>query len=791
MEPPNPSSSSSSSARPAVFRYWLTGDLRVHASDPPAGGAAGALQPLAAVGEPFLRRVHPEDHGKVAEGVARLRAGLRDAVAAMYRRQAPDGAWAWCHTDFFGEPSTAPAGGAPVVVAQEKVLMDAGRCERLRDQSASLRELAEHHHAVFFQLDAQGRFLVASGLVGKQWGYEPAELVGTPCWAMVAEEDRPAAEGAFQFALLGKQTPPPIFVRRRRRDGTYVAEETRLAPAADGSAPTVHGIALVVGVAASAAAPTAPASAPASTDATPRGTPAPADTRPVATAAAAAAAAAAADGRLWAPAPSATPRPAPPEIKPAVSVMEVLSNVPADRASAVHSLMHLGTTAAAAAAPADAAQDRGATAPVGLPPSLLPTAYANAPRAPYPMPPPAVPPSLTGMAPVKLEPAQRGAPPTSPGMLYYHPARPSLPGVYFAPPSANPAAAAAAAAAAGFLGMAAPYAGFPYALPGMPAGLSPMGAGAYAPSGMPLALAHALAARQGPDAASLSPLGPDGLPPAGSAPAYRLARDVVFSQYAAQGRPLAVGAADSAVAAALNAGVPPAPMVNTTAAAAGTAPASPAGSTGRRRARRNAADMACAACRTTKSLEWRRGPDGSNSLCNACGLRYARLQKHLARVAAANASTEAGSGGTAGSGRSSSKPDTDASAGVGAGASAASSASPPADASTGSERASASPTPSAGGADGDSRPTSPSLPSPRSITESVKLAASPRSADALPVKAAAPATVDAPPADDGLGKVEAPAEDASKGNAPAASRSPVPPVADAAPAAAPAAELAA
>ena len=38
------------------------------------------------------------------------------------------------------------------------------------------------------------------------------------------------------------------------------------------------------------------------------------------------------------------------------------------------------------------------------------------------------------------------------------------------------------------------------------------------------------------------------------------------------------------------------------------------------------AGIHCLHCNTTKSPEWRKGPDGHKSLCNACGLRYARRQ---------------------------------------------------------------------------------------------------------------------------------------------------------------------
>ncbi|TIA85658.1 hypothetical protein E3P99_03925 [Wallemia hederae] len=39
----------------------------------------------------------------------------------------------------------------------------------------------------------------------------------------------------------------------------------------------------------------------------------------------------------------------------------------------------------------------------------------------------------------------------------------------------------------------------------------------------------------------------------------------------------------------------------------------------------NSDKMACTSCGIEKSPEWRRGPSGKKELCNACGLRYARL----------------------------------------------------------------------------------------------------------------------------------------------------------------------
>jgi hypothetical protein len=39
--------------------------------------------------------------------------------------------------------------------------------------------------------------------------------------------------------------------------------------------------------------------------------------------------------------------------------------------------------------------------------------------------------------------------------------------------------------------------------------------------------------------------------------------------------------------------------------------------------------MFCLQCGTTKSPEWRAGPEGHKTLCNACGLAYYKKNKKL------------------------------------------------------------------------------------------------------------------------------------------------------------------
>lgn len=41
----------------------------------------------------------------------------------------------------------------------------------------------------------------------------------------------------------------------------------------------------------------------------------------------------------------------------------------------------------------------------------------------------------------------------------------------------------------------------------------------------------------------------------------------------------------------------------------------------------NKTNLICQKCGTSDTPEWRKGPEGPNSLCNACGLQYAKRVK--------------------------------------------------------------------------------------------------------------------------------------------------------------------
>ncbi|KAL1935475.1 hypothetical protein VTP01DRAFT_4615 [Rhizomucor pusillus] len=66
----------------------------------------------------------------------------------------------------------------------------------------------------------------------------------------------------------------------------------------------------------------------------------------------------------------------------------------------------------------------------------------------------------------------------------------------------------------------------------------------------------------------------------------------------------------------------------------------------RRRTRRTTFPGRCHSCNISETPEWRRGPDGARTLCNACGLHYAKLTRKRAAAAAAAASATTTNTGT-------------------------------------------------------------------------------------------------------------------------------------------------
>ncbi|KAI9217009.1 GATA zinc finger-domain-containing protein [Blastocladiella britannica] len=72
----------------------------------------------------------------------------------------------------------------------------------------------------------------------------------------------------------------------------------------------------------------------------------------------------------------------------------------------------------------------------------------------------------------------------------------------------------------------------------------------------------------------------------------------------------------------------------------------------------------CHSCSATETPEWRRGPDGRATLCNACGLHWAKLQRQRNEASAGNeVSVAAGNEASAAAGSGDESPSAAATAG--------------------------------------------------------------------------------------------------------------------------------
>jgi len=54
-----------------------------------------------------------------------------------------------------------------------------------------------------------------------------------------------------------------------------------------------------------------------------------------------------------------------------------------------------------------------------------------------------------------------------------------------------------------------------------------------------------------------------------------------------------------------------------------------AGADAKKRRGKAAPPGRCHSCQRAETPEWRRGPDGARTLCNACGLHYAKLTRKM------------------------------------------------------------------------------------------------------------------------------------------------------------------
>lgn len=123
-------------------------------------------------------------------------------------------------------PLTGPDGAVSHLALGVREIGELVRAEQaLRDSELHFRHLTEHAHDLISSHAPDGTCLYASPSFGREVGYAPQEMVGTPAYGFFHPDDVGVVAAAHQALLDGAQ-PPPVTYRFRHRDGHYLWLET-------------------------------------------------------------------------------------------------------------------------------------------------------------------------------------------------------------------------------------------------------------------------------------------------------------------------------------------------------------------------------------------------------------------------------------------------------------------------------------------------------------------------------------------------------------------------------------
>jgi diguanylate cyclase (GGDEF)-like protein/PAS domain S-box-containing protein len=122
-------------------------------------------------------------------------------------------------------------GIATVLAGDERIRFYLTDVTPLRQAQAALAEsetrfqaLIENSADITGAFTPEGRYIYVSPSV-RQLGYEPAEIIGTPVFERIHEDDRPAARAAIQCSHQAPGTAQRLQLRFGRRDGTWATLE--------------------------------------------------------------------------------------------------------------------------------------------------------------------------------------------------------------------------------------------------------------------------------------------------------------------------------------------------------------------------------------------------------------------------------------------------------------------------------------------------------------------------------------------------------------------------------------
>lgn len=93
--------------------------------------------------------------------------------------------------------------------------------ERARGAERWFRAMIDSATDLLAVLDAEGRFTFISGAYQRHLGYQPEEMLGTSCLALVHPDDLPVVTAQLQRALVGGEEEETVTFRYRSKSGEY------------------------------------------------------------------------------------------------------------------------------------------------------------------------------------------------------------------------------------------------------------------------------------------------------------------------------------------------------------------------------------------------------------------------------------------------------------------------------------------------------------------------------------------------------------------------------------------
>ncbi|HUR33130.1 MAG TPA: PAS domain S-box protein [Vicinamibacterales bacterium] len=148
--------------------------------------------------------------------------------------------------DFDGTPAiVVTAYEVTVRIAAEAAALEAEQQlrsanDRLRDSESRYRELVESLDDVVFSIDPDGAIAYVSQAV-EQFGYSPADLLGTPFQTVVHPDDLPSVMASFGEALAGNTRKREFRVFDKSGETRFVRAASRV-QLRDGHPPSVAGV---------------------------------------------------------------------------------------------------------------------------------------------------------------------------------------------------------------------------------------------------------------------------------------------------------------------------------------------------------------------------------------------------------------------------------------------------------------------------------------------------------------------------------------------------------------------